>query len=67
MRRKKVIFRLVSIRFNIPLLGIQQKQTVQNLRLLIERYTQTSLGLVSTSHFVYNFSRKMFFTLHSIN
>ena len=30
-------------------------------------FSEKGLGLVSPSHFVYDFSRKMFLMLHSIN
>ena len=55
--------------FNRPQFGIQCKQT--NIRLLIQRYAQLSilekgLGVVSSFHFVYDFSRKIFFWLYSI-
>ena len=60
---------LVSIALD---LHVQQKQTVQNFRLLSCRYAQFYFlekgpGLVSSSHFVYNFSRKMFRMLCFIN
>ena len=50
---------LVSIYFDIPQLG-HTKKTVENVRLLIERlpnfdFFEKDLGIVSPSHFVFNF------------
>ena len=56
---------LVSVYFDSPQLGLQYKQTAWNLRLFIQRYA--SLEVVSPSHFVYDFSRKMVLMLYSIN
>ena len=64
---------LVSICFNRPQLGIQLKQAITNLKILIQRYAQFSfsekcLGLISQFIFcVYDYSRKTFLMLHSIN
>ena len=35
-----MVHSLVSIHFDSPQLGIQEKQTVQNFRLFIQRYAQ---------------------------
>ena len=63
---------LISIYFDNPQLDIQQNQTVQHFRLMIHRYAQIDflekdLRIVSALRFVYDFSRKMFFMLYSIN
>ena len=64
---------LVSKYFNRPQLGIQLKQAITNLRILIQRYAQFSfsekcLGLISQFiYFVYDYSRKAFLMVHSIN
>ena len=63
---------LVSIIFNSPHLGKQVKQNIQNFRILIQRYAQfwffgKGLRIVSLPHFVYDFIRKMFHMLYSIN
>ena len=69
---KNCVCCLVSIYFNNPQLDIQQKRTVQNLRLLIWRnarfwFLQKGMELVSPPYFVYVFSRKTFLKLYFIN
>ena len=40
MRQKQVICRLVSIYLDSPQIGMRYKKTVENFRLLIQRYDQ---------------------------
>ena len=63
---------LVSISFENPQLGIQKNKLCKNLSygsrdMLKFDFLEKDLGIVSSPHFVYDFSRKMFFTLCSIN
>ena len=75
MRQKQVLCSLVSIYFDSPQLGIKQNETEnenENLDywsrdMLNFNFSEKGLGLVSPPHFVYDFSRKMFLMLHSIN
>ena len=59
---------VISLYFDSPLISIQQKQTVKNFTLLIQRYTfdflDKCLGLVSAAHFVYDFLTKIFLILY---
>ena len=62
----------VSITFDSPQLGKQLKQIYKNLEywcryMLNFEFLEKDLGIVSLPHFVYGFSRKMFFMLYSIN
>ena len=65
---------LVSINFASPQLGKQYKQSLSNLRILlypeiclISIFLKKELGIVSPPRFVYDFSRKIFVKLYSIN
>ena len=63
---------LVSIHFDILQLGIQQKRTLQNLRLLIQRYAQFWLFRKGSensfsSTFYTWFWREIHFLLYSVN
>ena len=54
---------LVSIYVDSTQLGIQQKQTVKDLRLVTEIcssfiFLKKGTGIVSPPHFVYNFEKK---------
>ena len=67
-----VICNLISMYFDGPQLRIQQKQTVKNFRLLIQRYAQfwllkKFLGIISPPYFVFDFSRKTFLMLYPLN
>ena len=59
---------VISLYFDSPLISIQQKQTVKNFTLLIQRYTfdflNKCLGIVSAAHFVYDFLTKIFLILY---
>ena len=59
---------VISLYFDSPLISIQQKQTVKNFTLLIQRYTfdflDKCLGIVSAAHFVYDFLTKIFLILY---
>ena len=64
---------LVSITFDNPLLGKQLKQSIYKTSEYWSRdmlnfdFSEKDRGIVSLPHFVYDFSRKMFFMLYSIN
>ena len=63
---------LVSIYFGSPQLGIQQKRLSKTLgyrsrEMLNFGFPEKGLGKVSPPHFVYDFSREMFFMLYSLN
>ena len=63
---------LVSIYFNSPQLKIKKKKNYKisdywSRDMLNFNFPEKDLGLVSPPHFVYDFSRKMFFMLYSIN
>ena len=72
MRWKQVVCSLVSIYFDSPQLGTQHKQTIK-LSTVVPEISSISIflnkgeELVSLSHFVYDFSRKMFIMLYSGN
>ena len=59
---------VISLYFDSPLISIQQKQTVKNFTLLIQRYTfdflDKCLGIVSPAYFVYDFLTKIFLILY---
>ena len=72
LRWKQVVCSLVSISFENPQLGMQKNKLCKNLSygsrdMLKFDFLEKDLGIVSSPHFVYDFSRKMFFTLCSIN
>ena len=52
---------LVSVTFDSPQLGKQLKQIISF------DFLEKGLGIVSPPHFVYDFSRKMFLILYTIN
>ena len=60
-----MVYSLVSIYFDSLQLGMQYKETVLNLRLLIQELKNFDLlekgpWIVSPSHFVYDFQEKCF-------
>ena len=62
-------FQYISIALN---LAYNKSKPNKNFRLFIQRHAQfwffrKGLGIVSPPHFLYNFSRKMFLILYSIN
>ena len=72
MRQKQVVCSLVSIFLYSPQLGIQSKQTIKLLDywpkdMLKLNFSDKGLGLDSLPHSVYDFWRKMFIILYSIN
>ena len=72
MRWKQVVYNLVSIYCDSPQLAIQKSKLYKTLDywsrdILNFNFSEKGLGLVSPPHFVYDFSRKMFLMLHSIN
>ena len=72
MRKKQVVYNLVSISFDSLQLGMQLKETVLNFRLLIRRYSQSwffrkESGKSSSSTFCIWFFKKNVFMLYSIN
>ena len=72
MRWKQVICSLISIYFDSSQLAINKKKLCNTLDYWFRdmpnfNFPGKGLGLVSPSHFVYNFSRKMFLMLHSTN
>ena len=63
---------LISIYFDSPQLGIQWNKLCKTLDywsrdMLNFDFLQKGLGLVSPPHFRYDFSRKIFLMLYSIN
>ena len=71
-RSKQVVSSLVSIYFDSPQLRIHKNKLCKTLNywsrdMFNFSFPDKSLGLVSPPYFVYNFSRKMFLMLYSIN
>ena len=67
-----MVYSLVSIYFSSPQLCIQQKQTIQNFRELIQNmlnfyFLEKGREIISRTHFLYDFSGKMFLVLYSLN
>ena len=72
MTWKQVVRSLVSTLFDSPQLVIKKTKLYKTLDhwsrdMLNYNFSEKSLGLVSPAHFVYDFSRKLFLVLHSIN
>ena len=72
MKWKQVVCSFVSIYLDRPQLDMQQKQTVWNFRLLVNRYAQFWLfrkgtGIEFSAKLVYGFSREIFLMLYYIN
>ena len=65
----KKSFQYVSIALKLAYNKIKRYKTLdyRSRDKLNFNFSEKGLGLVSLSHFVYNFSRKMFLMLHSIN
>ena len=72
MRWKQMVYSLVSIYFDSSQLAINENKLYKtsdywSWDMLNFHFSEKGLGLVSPPHFVYDFSRKMFLMLHSIN
>ena len=69
--QKQVVCSLVTIYLDRPQLGIIFKKLCKTLDVFRDMlnfdFLEKGLGIVSPPHFVYDFSRKMFFMLYSIN
>ena len=66
MRGKQVVCSLVLIYFNSPELAISKLYKTLDYSsrdVLNFNFSEKGLGLVSTPHFVYDFSKKMFLIL----
>ena len=69
---KQVVCSLVSIYLNSPQLAINKNKLYKTLDywsrdMLNFNFSEKSLELVSPPHILYDFSRKLFLMLHSIN
>ena len=66
-------YNLVSLSFDSPQISMQQNKTLYKTLDYRSRdklnfyFLEKSLGIVSPPHFVYEFSKKMFLMLYSIN
>ena len=70
MRWKQVVRSLVAIYFDISQLAkskLYKTLDCWSRDMFNFNFSEKGLGLVSPPYFVYDFSRKMFFMLHSIN
>ena len=72
IRWKQVVCSLVSIYFDSPQMPYNKKRLYKTLDLwsrdMVDfNFSEKGLGPVSPRHFVYDFSRKIFLMLHSIN
>ena len=72
MSLKQAVCSLVSISFDSPQLAYNKNKLYKTFNywfrdMLNFNFSEKGLGLFSRSHFVHDFSRKMFPILHSIN